>query len=195
MYPSQLENLIFALQRLPGVGAKTAERYAFTIMDWAPEKRKELIDALKGIEKVRYCEVCGNLSEGAECSICENQNRNHNVICVVSYPKDIAAIENMQSYDGVYHVLNGLINTSKGILPEMLNIDSLLKRISEDTQEVILALDPTVEGETTSLYLEKLLEKHVKVTKLAHGIPVGGHLDYADSRTLAKAFEGRSGKQ
>lgn len=191
MYPRQLENLIFALQRLPGVGAKSAERYAFTILDWSKEKRKELIDALKGIDEIHSCEICGNLSEDKICAICANESRNKNTICVVAYPKDIVAIENMQAYDGVYHVLNGLINTAKGTLPEMLNIDSLLKRINKDTEEVILALDPTIEGETTALYLEKLLENHVKVSKLAYGIPVGGHLDYADTRTLAKAFEGR----
>lgn len=195
MYPNQLENLIFALQRLPGVGAKTAERYAFTILDWDAEKRKDLIASLNDIDQIQHCEICGNLSSGKICSICENHNRNQNVICVVSYPKDIVAIENMQSYEGVYHVLNGLINTSKGILPEMLNINALLKRINEETEEVILALDPTIEGETTALYLEKLLQGHVKVSKLAHGIPVGGHLDYADARTLAKAFEGRSSNE
>ena len=113
------------------------------------------------------------------------------MICVVSQPKDILTLENMNSYEGVYHVMNGLINTSKGILPDQLDIENLLKRIAPETEEVILALDPTVEGETTALYLQKLLENHVKVSKLASGIPMGAHLDYTDSKTLSRAFEGR----
>ena len=112
-------------------------------------------------------------------------------MCIRDSPKDLYAIENMENYDGVYHVLNGLINTAKGILPDRLNIDSLENRINEDTEEVILALDPTIEGETTSMYLSKLLEDRVSVSKLASGIPMGGKLDYTDTRTLAKAFEGR----
>ena len=120
-----------------------------------------------------------------------NDTRNHNVICVVQSPKDIAAIESMQEYNGVYHVLNGLINIQKGILPENLNIQSLVNRINDDIEEVIIATDPTVEGETTALYITKLLDGRTKVTRLAHGIPMGGHLDYTDAHTLLKAFEGR----
>ena len=134
----------------------------------------------------------GNLSDGDTCSICSDQNRNHTLLCVVQSPKDILAIESIQEYKGVYHVLNGVINTSRGILPEDINIDSLVDRIHKDEiKEVILALDPTVEGETTSLYIEKLIGKDVLVTRLAYGIPMGGHLDYTDSLTLLKAFQGR----
>ena len=136
--------------------------------------------------------MCGNLSDGDICSICSDQNRDHTLLCVVQSPKDILAIESIQEYKGVYHVLNGVINTSKGILPEDINIDSLVDRINKDEiNEVILALDPTVEGETTSLYIEKLIGKDVLVTRLAYGIPMGGHLDYTDSLTLLKAFQGR----
>lgn len=192
MYPKTFDDLIYEFQKLPGVGAKTAERYAFTVLDWTDKEISELSDTLKNLKKkVKKCTRCGNLTEGDLCQFCENQNRNQNVICVVQNPKDISAIEAMQEYQGVYHVLDGLINTQKGILPDQLNIASLLNRVNENTEEVILALDPTIEGETTSLYISKLLEGKCKVSRLAHGIPVGSHLDYTDSMTLLKAFEGR----
>lgn len=193
MYPKKFENLILAFQNLPGVGRKTAERYAFETLNWEQEKREEFVNALQVlIEGVNTCKVCGNLSDGDICSICSDQNRNHTLLCVVQSPKDILAIESIQEYKGVYHVLNGVINTSKGILPEDINIDSLVDKIHKDEiKEVILALDPTVEGETTSLYIEKLIGKDVLVTRLAYGIPMGGHLDYTDSLTLLKAFQGR----
>ncbi|MBE6120258.1 MAG: recombination protein RecR [Erysipelotrichaceae bacterium] len=193
MYPKKFENLILAFQNLPGVGRKTAERYAFETLNWEQEKREEFVNALQVlIEGVNTCKVCGNLSDGDICSICSDQNRNHTLLCVVQSPKDILAIESIQEYKGVYHVLNGVINTSRGILPEDINIDSLVDRIHKDEiKEVILALDPTVEGETTSLYIEKLIGKDVLVTRLAYGIPMGGHLDYTDSLTLLKAFQGR----
>lgn len=193
MYPKKFENLILAFQNLPGVGRKTAERYAFETLNWEQEKRAGFVNALQVlIEGVDICKVCGNLSDGDICSICSDQNRDHTLLCVVQSPKDILAIESIQEYKGGYHVLNGVINTSKGILPEDINIDSLVDRINKDEiNEVILALDPTVEGETTSLYIEKLIGKDVLVTRLAYGIPMGGHLDYTDSLTLLKAFQGR----
>ena len=192
MYPKKFEDLIQAYSKLPGVGRKTAERYAFTTLNWDEEWINEFITSLSSIKDgIKRCKVCGNLSDGDKCEFCMNDTRNHNVICVVQSPKDIAAIESMQEYNGVYHVLNGLINIQKGILPENLNIQSLVKRINDDIEEVIIATDPTVEGETTALYLAKLLERRTKVTRLAHGIPMGGHLDYTDAHTLLKAFEGR----
>lgn len=193
MYPKKFENLILAFQNLPGVGRKTAERYAFEILNWEQQKKEEFVNALQVlIDGVDTCKVCGNLSDGDICSICSDQNRDHTLLCVVQSPKDILAIESIQEYKGGYHVLNGVINTSKGILPEDINIDSLVDRINKDEiNEVILALDPTVEGETTSLYIEKLIGKDVLVTRLAYGIPMGGHLDYTDSLTLLKAFQGR----
>ncbi|WP_276932400.1 recombination mediator RecR [Dubosiella newyorkensis] len=191
MYPREIEDLIFEMQKLPGVGLKTAERFAFTILNLSKEDRDHFSKTIKDLDHIKHCKVCGNLTDHEICSICENQNRDHNMICVVSQPKDILTLENMNSYEGVYHVLNGLINTSKGILPDQLDIENLLKRITSETEEVILALDPTVEGETTALYLQKLLENHVKVSKLASGIPMGAHLDYTDSKTLSRAFEGR----
>lgn len=192
MYPKKFEDLIQAYSKLPGVGRKTAERYAFTTLNWDEEWINEFITSLSSIKDgIKRCKVCGNLSDGDKCEFCMNDTRNHNVICVVQSPKDIAAIESMQEYNGVYHVLNGLINIQKGILPEHLNIQSLVNRINDDIEEVIIATDPTVEGETTALYITKLLDGRTKVTRLAHGIPMGGHLDYTDAHTLLKAFEGR----
>lgn len=192
MYPKKFEDLIQAYSKLPGVGRKTAERYAFTTLNWDEEWINEFITSLSAIKDgIKHCEVCGNLSDGDKCEFCMNDTRNHNVICVVQSPKDIAAIESMQEYNGVYHVLNGLINIQKGILPENLNIQSLVNRINDDIEEVIIATDPTLEGETTALYITKLLDGRTKVTRLAHGIPMGGHLDYTDAHTLLKAFEGR----
>lgn len=192
MYPKTFDDLIYEFQKLPGVGAKTAERYAFTVLGWSEEEISEFSDILRVLKKnVKKCTRCGNLTEGEICDFCNDSSRNQNIICVVQNPKDISTIESMQEYNGVYHVLDGLINTQKGILPDQLNIMSLVDRINNDTEEVILALDPTVEGETTSLYISKLLEGKCRVTRLAHGIPVGSHLDYADTMTLLKAFEGR----
>ena len=193
MYPQKFEDLIHVLRHFPGVGEKTAERYAFTILEWDDETIQSIIDAFTAVKGgLKHCKVCGNLSEGDECLICKDQSRNHNVICVVQSPKDVIAMEKMNEYNGVYHVLNGVINTSKGIMPQDLNIESLLERVNENTEEVIIATNPTVDGETTALYLSKLLEtKKVNVTRIAHGLPMGGHLDYADELTLIKAFEGR----
>ncbi len=193
MYPQKFENLITAFRHLPGVGAKTAERYAFTALDWDEETLDDFITALKEIHGgLQHCKICGNLSEEDKCLICKDQTRNPHLICVVQSAKDVIAMEKMNEYHGVYHVLHGVINTTKGIMPQDLNIESLINRIDEQTEEVIIATNPTVEGETTALYLSKLLEgKNVTVTRIAHGLPMGGHLDYADELTLLKAFEGR----
>ena len=193
MYPKSLQKLIDSLRLLPGVGSKTAERYAFTILDMSEEESQEFILSLVASRtQITKCKTCGNLAEGEECLICKDDSRDHNLICVVQHPKDIIAMERIQDYNGVYHVLNGAIATSKGILPEDLNIKSLLTRVSSQTKEVIIATNPTLEGETTAMYLAKLLsEKDVNVTRIAHGLPMGGHLDYADEMTLSKAMEGR----
>lgn len=193
MYPKKFQNMIDSYQKLPGVGKKTAERYAFKTLDWDEETLDQFIQSLTDLKKgITYCHICGNLSEEDICDICKNKNRNHNCICVVQNPKNIDSIEAMNEFNGVYHVLNGTINVSKGVLPEQLNIQSLINRINEDTEEVILALDPTADGETTSMYISKLLNNKCKVTKLANGIPLGSHLDYTDPLTLLKAFQKRS---
>ena len=193
MYPKAFERLIECFQLLPGVGAKTAERYAFTILD-APEDQVELFaeTLINSKKDIKHCRICGNITDMDECPICRDENRNSHMICVVQSPKDVIAMEKTQEYKGVYHVLNGLISTSKGIMPEDLNIDSLIDRCNSDTEEVIIATNATIEGETTAMYLDKLLSgKGILVTRIAHGLPMGGHLDYADELTLIKAFEGR----
>ena len=192
-YPKSFEELMTCFKMLPGIGNKGAERMAYAIYDMSEEDVKRFSQALTLFkENVHTCPICGNLSEEDICDICKNEIRNHNCICVVQNPKNIDSIEAMQEFNGVYHVLNGTINVSKGVLPEQLNIQSLINRINEDTEEVILALDPTADGETTSMYISKLLNNKCKVTKLANGIPLGSHLDYTDPLTLLKAFQKRS---
>ena len=193
MYPKSLENLIQCFKTLPGVGAKTAERYAFSILDSTEEEAEFFMKSILDVKsKIKHCSCCGNISEEELCEICADPNRDKSMICVVQESKDILAMEKMKEYTGVYHVMNGALSSTKGIMPEDLNIDNLLKRIDENIKEVILATNPTMEGETTALYLDKLLKsKDVYVTRIAHGLPMGGHLDYADELTLVKAFEGR----
>lgn len=193
MYPKTLEKLIEAFRILPGVGEKTAERYAMHVLDQSSEKVEDLSKQLiEAKENVRPCPICFNLTDHDICDVCEDKERNQSVICVVSNPKEAFSIERMGEYNGLYHILGGLISTKKGVLPDNLNISQLNKRINTETKEVILALNATVEGEMTSLYLSKKLREHVKVTRLAFGLPIGGHLDYADEMTLMKAFEGRN---
>ena len=193
MYPKTLQTLIDELRKLPGVGAKTAERYAFSLLSQSDAEVLSLAQALvDSKEKLRECETCGNISEQDQCVICANPKRDPSIICVVQDEKDIIAIEKTSHYMGVYHVLHGVISTSKGILPDDLNIPSLMKRVNENTKEVILAINPTVEGEMTSLYLAKRLEPlNLQVTRLASGLPMGSHMDYADELTLIRALDGR----
>lgn len=193
MYPKSFEKLIEAYKRLPGVGQKSAERYAFSTLDWDFEDVQMMIDALTQVStNLKKCSVCNHLSEEDLCEICKQESRDKKVICVVQTSKDVIAMEKTNEFKGTYHVLGGVINTSKGIFPEDLNIDSLIDRVETGIDEVILALDPTIDGETTSLYITSLLSnKEVNVTRLAHGLPMGGHLDYADELTLTKALQGR----
>lgn len=194
MYPKKFELLIESFRKLPGVGLKTAERYAFQAIEWDEEIVNEFVDSLQNLKDgLRKCDICGNISEEEHCEVCKDSTRDKTTICVVQSPKDVIAMEKTREFVGTYHVLNGVISTSKGILPNDINIDSLIDRINEDTKEIILATNPTVEGETTALYLSKLLDKYpVSVTRIAHGLPMGGHLDYADELTLIKAIEGRN---
>ena len=192
MYPEQFEELVEAFRMLPGVGAKTAERYAFAFLEWSKDQSNEFLNGLSKGKDLKRCKVCGNLSSKDLCTICSDPERNQKLICVVETPKDLQAIEQMEEYQGVYHVLNGTINLQKGILPESLNIPSLEKRVSSGVDEVILALNPNMAGETTSLYLSRMLSGKTNVTRLASGIPMGGNLDYLDAVTLKRAFQGRS---
>lgn len=192
MYPKKFEELISVFEKLPGVGAKTAQRYAFTLLEKTDEEVNEIIQNLLDIKKIKKCKTCGFLTDEDECLICKDNSRDKSTIMVVGYSQDVVAIEKMGSYHGLYHVLNGLISSSKGIYPEDINIASLLKRIDNITKEIIIATSPTMDGEMTALYLNKTLaDKGVLVTRLAHGLPMGSSLDYADELTLIKAFDNR----
>ncbi len=194
MYPLSIEKLIECFRKLPSVGRKTAERYAMAVLEMNKDEAVDIAQTLIDVtEKVRYCSICGNLTEKEVCPVCEDENRDHSTICVVQNPKDVIALERIGMFNGVYHVLHGAISTTKGILPEDINIDSLLKRIDENTREIILATNSTIEGDTTALYLSKILKEypHVSVTRLASGLPTGGNLDYVDDVTLIRALQGR----
>lgn len=194
MYPKSLEDLIESFRVLPGVGEKTAERYALSISEQDDEIVTKFANSLINVKKkIHNCPTCGNLTEDEECEICQNPNRDHKLICVVSSPKDVIAMEKVGEYNGVYHVLNGLISSSKGIMPDDLNIKKLIQR-AENATEVILATNTTMDGETTAMYLDKLLQQrcpNVLVTRIARGMPSGGMLDYADEMTLAHALTDR----
>ena len=193
MYPKTLVNLIEAFKLLPGVGQKTAERYALVMLDQDQIHVDGFANALtQAKENIKECPVCHNLTDFDTCSICTEPQRDQSIICVVSNVKEVFSIEKMNQYNGLYHVLGGVISTQKGILPDQLNIEDLLRRVENGVEEVIIGLNATVEGEMTALYLAKKLEFKCKITRLAFGLPIGGHLDYADDMTLLKAFEGRN---
>ena len=190
-YPKYFQDLIEAFQRLPGIGYKSAERMAYSYLNLNDEYKEKFKLALQGVDNVRYCRVCHNLSWDDECDICKDSSRDNSLICVVSDYKDVFAIEKSNSYKGKYHVLNGVISIKKGKLPQDLNIDSLLSRL-DGIKEVIVATNPNLDGETTALFISKLLEgKNIKVTRLAYGLPMGGNIEYSDNITLAKSFENR----
>jgi len=189
-----LERVEESLNKLPSVGKKSAERIAFSMLDMPQEDLDEFAEAVKELKtSVHRCPICGALTENDVCYICEDESRNKNVLMVVSYPKDVIALEKSEGYDGLYHVLNGCISISSGISVDDLNISSLITRVEkEHIKEVIIATNPTIEGETTALYIAKLLSPlNVNVTRIAYGLPMGGNLDYTDSLTLSKAIEGR----
>lgn len=192
MYPKQFENLISLFEKLPGVGNKTAQRYAFSLLEKEDEEINNIVENIVEIKNIKKCKVCGFLSETDECDFCKDKSRDTSTIMVVGYPQEVVAIEKIDTYHGQYHVLNGLISSSKGIYPEDINIESLLNRIDNNTREIIVATSPTMDGEMTALYLDKILkDKGILVTRLAHGLPMGSSLDYADELTLIKAFDNR----
>ncbi|MGN1399505.1 MAG: recombination mediator RecR [Erysipelotrichaceae bacterium] len=194
MYPDSIEKLIECFKMLPSVGNKTAERYALAMLEAPKEKIDQLIEALTSVEtKIKRCPICGNLTDKDYCPVCSDTTRDKSIICVVQQPKDVIAMERVKTYKGVYHVLYGAISPIKGILPDDLNIDSLLDRIDEEVKEIIIATNPTMEGDTTALYLIKLLKKYpdITITRLANGLPIGANLDYADEMTLSRALDGR----
>lgn len=192
MYPKNLQDIISEFEKLPGVGNKTATRYAFTLLEKPDEELENLTKKIVNLKEIKKCKICGFLSETDECSFCKDKTRDKSTILVVAYPQDVVAIEKTESYKGLYHVLNGLISSTKGVYPEDLNIEALLNRINNITKEIIIATSPTLDGEMTALYLDKILkEKGVNVTRIAHGLPMGSNLDYADDLTLIKALDNR----
>ncbi|MBC7472979.1 MAG: recombination protein RecR [Candidatus Sericytochromatia bacterium] len=194
VYTKPLARLIDELQKLPGVGAKSAQRLAFHILKQSPNNVKELASAIiDAKEQIKFCSICSNLTATDPCDFCQDSRRDKTVICVIAEPNDLIALEKTKEFRGQYHVLQGLISPMEGIGPEKLKIKELLNRIGNSTvKEVILAINPTIEGEATTLYISKLIKPlDIKVTRIAFGLPIGGDLEYADTMTLARALEGR----
>ncbi len=194
MYDGVVQDLIDELGRLPGIGPKSAQRIAFHLLTADAADVRRLIETIQTVkEKVRFCGICGNVSEGDRCRVCLDPRRSDDVLCVVEEAKDVVAIERTREFRGRYHVLGGAIDPMAGIGPDDLSIKDLLLRLGDETvKEVILATDPNIEGEATATYLARILAPlGVKVTRLASGLPVGGDLEYADEVTLGRAFEGR----
>ena len=193
-YIAPLAKLIEHFRALPGIGSKTAVRLAYHILDMDAEKAKALANAIiEAKEKIGYCNTCFNLSDENPCRICGSDARDHSTICVVEQPQDVAAMERMRDYKGVYHVLHGALSPLEGVGPEDIRIKELLGRLyNDEVKEIIMATNPNVEGEATAMYIAKLLKPvGVKVTRIAHGLPIGGDLEYADEVTLSKAMENR----
>jgi len=194
IFARPLAELIAELERLPGVGPKSAQRLAYHLLRVTDDEAARLASAIRNAkEKLRFCAECQNISETEVCEICRSSQRDRSLICVVAEPRDIAAMERINEYKGLYHVLHGLLSPMDGVGPEQLRLKELLNRLgSGEVTEIILATNPTVEGDATALYLARLLKPVVgKVSRLAHGMPVGGELDYADSATLLSALEYR----
>ncbi|BDR71315.1 recombination protein RecR [Clostridium tetani] len=192
-YPIAIEKLIEEFAKLPGIGKKTAQRLTLYVLNLPREEVEEFANALiKARGTIKYCSVCGNFTDKDPCAICSNPNRDKHTICVVEHPKDIMTMEKVREYNGMYHVLHGTISPMAGRGPNDIKLKELISRINGEIKEVIVATNPNVEGEATAMYISKILKPlGAKVTRIAHGIPVGGDLEYADEVTLAKALEGR----
>lgn len=188
-----LERLTEQFARIPGVGKKTAQRMAFSVLSLSDEEAREFADTIvEAKQAIHLCPVCQALTDKDICSICSSEDRDRSVICVVEDNKAFMSLEKVRQYRGLYHVLHGVISPMKGITPDKLKIKELIERIDGDTKEIIVATNPTVEGETTAMYIARLVSPlGIKVTRLAYGIPVGGELEYADEITLHRAIEGR----
>jgi recombination protein RecR len=194
LFSPPITRLIESFEKLPGVGRKSAQRLAFHVIGLPNEEAESFARAILEAKKtVKYCKSCQNITDEATCAICENPTRSKNAICVVASPQDVAAIERTREYKGLYHVLHGVISPLNNIGPDEIRIRELVLRLSEGgTDEVIMATNPDTEGEATAIYISRLIKPMgVKVTRLAYGVPVGGHLQYADEVTLARALEGR----
>ncbi|OEF95804.1 recombination mediator RecR [Desulfuribacillus alkaliarsenatis] len=192
--PEPMLKLVESFMRLPGIGPKTAQRLAFFVLKMPDKEVLSFAEALHSVKTdIMFCQECQNISDSPVCQLCQDGSRDHSIICVVEQPKDVIAIERMQEFRGKYHVLQGAISPMDDIGPEDIKIKELIHRLSDERiEEVILAMDPNIEGEATAMYLSRLIKPTgIKVTRLAHGLPVGGDLEYADEITLAKAIEGR----
>ncbi|MEE1038845.1 MAG: recombination mediator RecR [Eubacterium sp.] len=193
-YAKPLSRLINELSKLPGIGGKTAQRLAFHILSLEEDEAMNLAGAISDAKKnMKYCSVCGNLTDEDPCRICADKTRDEKVICVVESPKDVVAMEKIREFDGYYHVLHGAISPMEGIGPEDINLKSLIIRLQNSkVEEIIVATNPNIEGEATAMYIARLVKPSgIKVSRIAHGIPVGGDLEYTDEITLLKAVEGR----
>ncbi|SHK00106.1 DNA replication and repair protein RecR [Clostridium amylolyticum] len=192
-YPVAIEKLIEEFAKLPGVGHKTAQRLTLHILNLPQEEVEEFSKALvQARGTIKYCSVCGNYTDKDPCAICSNPNRDKSLICVIEQPKDIMTMEKIKEFNGVYHVLHGNISPMQGRGPQDIKIRELVARMSPEVKEVIVATNPTIEGEATAMYISRILKPlDMKVTRIASGIPVGGDLEYADEVTLSKALEGR----
>ena len=193
-YAAPIAKLIEELSKLPGVGNKTAQRLAFYILNMPSEDVEKLSASIVNAKRnIKYCKICCNITDSDTCNICSNIKRDSSMICVVEDPKDVVAMEKTREFKGLYHVLNGAISPMEGIGPEEIRIKELLKRVADnEIKEIILATNPNIEGEATAMYISRLLKPiGIKVTRIAHGVPVGGDLEYADEVTLMKALEGR----
>lgn len=193
-YAAPIARLIEEFEKLPGIGHKTAQRLAFHILNTPKEKAEKLANAIIDAKsKIKYCSTCGNLTDSDLCALCSSQKRDESLICVVEDPRDVVAMERIKEFKGLYHVLHGAISPMDGIGPEDIKIKELLERIKDaPIKEIIVATNPNIEGEATAMYISKLLKPlGIKITRIAHGIPVGGDLEYADEVTLSKALEGR----
>ena len=193
-YSEPIDRLINKFSKLPGIGRKTAQRLAFHVINMDIKDVTGLSKALVDVKnEIKYCSVCCNISDSEVCPICANSHRDPSTICVVEDPRDVAAMERTKDYSGRYHVLNGVISPMDGIGPDMLNIKELISRLGDGSvKEIIMATNPTIEGEATAMYISRLVKPMgIKVTRIAHGLPVGGDLEYADDVTISKALEGR----
>lgn len=194
-YPAPLAKLINELSKLPGVGGKTAQRLAFHILSMPDEDAFGLSAAIAAAKReLVYCSVCGNLTDIDPCEICIDPARDRKIYCVVESPRDVAVIERMREFKGLYHILNGVLAPMSGVGPEDINLESLIVRLTQndEVEEVIVATNPNIEGEATAMYIAKLIKPAgIKVSRIAHGVPIGGDLEYTDEVTLAKAIEGR----
>ena len=193
-YPRPLAVLVNELGKLPGIGNKTAQRLAFHILSLDDKEAEQLAQSILTAKKeMRYCSICGNLTDKDPCAICSDASRDASTICVVESPRDVMAMERIREYQGLYHVLHGAISPMDGVGPEDINLMSLIKRLQKnDVKELIIATNPNIEGEATAMYIARLIKPSgIKVSRIAHGIPVGGDLEYADEVTLLKAMEGR----